>query len=140
MAGDTENLQNFEDGECIFRAGDPTQTMYVVQSGEVEISRTGPGGKVVLALLKRGDFLGEMSLLESLPRNADAHARGATKLLAIQPGGFLLKIRRDPTFAFELMQALSGRIRRTNEKLLEQAEKGAIPGEKLRSILGEGDA
>lgn len=139
MAGSRENIQTFADGECVFRQGDNTQSMYVVQSGEVEVSRHGPGGKVVLAVLKRGDFLGEMSLLESQPRNADAFARGATKLLVIQPGGFLLKIRRDPTFAFELMQALSGRIRRTNEKLLGQAQSGAVPAAEIKTILGEGD-
>lgn len=134
MAGSHENVCTFNDGELIFREGDESHQMYVVQSGAVIISKQG----VVLAELARGDFLGEMSLLESLPRHADARAKGKTKLLMIQPGSFLLKIRRDPTFAFELMQALSGRIRRTNEKLLEQVQSGALPEAELKKILEAG--
>ncbi|MGZ3693499.1 MAG: Crp/Fnr family transcriptional regulator [Bdellovibrionota bacterium] len=133
MAGSQENVSTFADGEFIFREGDDSQQMYVVQSGEVIISKQG----VVLAHLMRGDFLGEMSLLESLPRHADARAKGKTRLLTIQPGSFLLKIRRDPTFAFELMQALSGRIRRTNEKLLQHVQNGGLPESELKKILEE---
>lgn len=132
-----ENIREFEDGEVIFREGEDTRQMYIVQKGSVVISKSGPEGRVELATLERGDFLGEMSLLESLPRNADAHARGKTRLYVIQPGGFLLKIRRDPTFAFELMQALSGRIRRTNEKLLQQLEKSDVQPADLKKILRE---
>jgi hypothetical protein len=53
----------------------------------------------------------------------------------IQPGGFLLKIRRDPTFAFEMLQALSLRIKVSNERLLEVIQKGNIPKEKVEEIL-----
>ena len=131
-----ENVRTYEDGECIFREGDETKHMFVVQAGEVVVSKSSAEGKVVLATLKRGEFLGEMSLLESLPRHADAHAKGKTRLLVIQPGGFLLKIRRDPTFAFELLQALSKRIRVTNEKLLARVAGGALERE-IKKILGE---
>ena len=135
-----ENIREFQDGECIFREGDETQHMFVVQKGEVVVSKKSATGKMVLATLKRGDFLGEMSLLESLPRNADAHASGKTTLLAIQPGGFLLKIRRDPTFAFELLQSLSKRIRHTNERLLSEMQDGMISETELKKILSEGGA
>lgn len=132
-----ENVRTFADGEYIFREGDETQQMFVVQSGEVIISRNSASGTVVFATLKRGDFLGEMSLLESMPRNADARAKGKTTLLAIQAGGFLLKIRRDPTFAFELMQALSRRIRHTNERLIGELQNGALSERELKKILSE---
>jgi CRP/FNR family cyclic AMP-dependent transcriptional regulator len=132
-----ENVREFEDGESIFREGEDTRHMFIVQTGSVVISKNTPNGKVELARLQRGDFLGEISLLESLPRNADAHAKGKARLYVIQPGGFLLKIRRDPTFAFELMQALSGRIRRTNEKLLKQLENKDFQATDLKKILDE---
>ncbi len=142
MAGATqqENIREFEDGEVIFREGEDTRQMYIVQKGAVVISKSGPEGKVELATLQRGDFLGEMSLLESLPRNANAHAKGKTRLYVIRPGGFLLKIRRDPTFAFELMQALSGRIRRTNEKLVKQLEQSNLQAADIQKILDESES
>ena len=134
----TETLREFADGEIVFREGDRSFDMYVVQSGEVVVSK----GGVELARLRRGDFLGEMSLLESLPRSATAKASsGGAKLLCIQPGGFLVKIRRDPTFAFELMQSLSRRIRCTNERLLEGMEQdGALSAENVVQILRKGAA
>ncbi len=142
MAGATQqqNIREFEDGEVIFREGEDTRQMYIVQKGAVVISKSSPEGKVELATLHRGDFLGEMSLLESLPRNANAHAKGKTRLYVIQPGGFLLKIRRDPTFAFELMQALSGRIRRTNEKLVKQLEQSNLQAADIQKILDESES
>ena len=88
-----------------------------------------------MALLKKGDFVGEMSLLESLPRSATARAQGPTKLLAIQPGGFLLKIRRDPTFAFEMLQSLSKRIRVTNDSMLREIGRAESTSESLRAIV-----
>ncbi len=76
-----------------------------------------------------------MSLLESRPRFASAYAKGPTKVLVIKAGGFLLKIRRDPTFAFELLQSLSMRIRVTNERLLAAARAGNLSPELLDEIL-----
>jgi CRP-like cAMP-binding protein len=109
--------------------------MFVVVQGEIEVVKASPRGDLVLARLGQGDFVGEMSLLESPPRSATARACGATKLLAIHPGGFLVKIRRDPTFAFEVMQTLSRRIRTTNESLIrELAESSRSEGHQLDSI------
>jgi CRP-like cAMP-binding protein len=92
--------------------------MYVIKRGAVEVTKSLNGRTVVLATLTRGSFFGEMSLLESLPRNATVRAKGDTQLLVIEPGGLLLKIRRDPTFAFEMLQHMSRRIRDLDEQLM----------------------
>ncbi len=76
-----------------------------------------------------------MALLQGGSRFAGARAKGVTKLLVLQPVGFLLKIRRDPTFAFEMLQALSMRIKVSNERLLEAIQKGNIPKETIEEIL-----
>ena len=131
-----EQIKTFEDGEVIFLEGDSTREMYVVRSGQVEVTKKGAHGKDVhLATLSKGDFVGEMSLLESLPRSATARAKGRTEVLSIHPGGFLLKIRRDPTFAFEIMQTLSRRLRLTNEKLMLEVERGHINRENVQEIM-----
>ncbi|HEY8278593.1 MAG TPA: cyclic nucleotide-binding domain-containing protein [Bdellovibrionota bacterium] len=129
-----ESVREFADGECIFREGESSLEMYVVQSGAVVVKRGSGQNTVQLAVLGRGEFLGEMSLLESLPRSGTAVARGKTRLLCIQPGGFLLKIRRDPTFAFELLQSLSRRIRETNERLHGSAGEGLVDEAALQQI------
>jgi CRP-like cAMP-binding protein len=110
--------------------------MFVVLEGQVSVVKISPrGANITLATLSRGEFLGEMSLLESLPRSATARAVGKVRLLAIHPGGFLLKIRRDPTFAFEIMQSLSRRIRVTSETLMKAMNTGEASAESIRSII-----
>ena len=130
-----EHLRTFEDGDLIFMEGDDSREMYVVVQGEVVVTKQAGAGEVCLATLRKGDFVGEMSLLESLPRSATARAKGATKLLAIQPGGFLLKIRRDPTFAFEMLQSLSKRIRVTNETLMRELGRAGSTTESLKAVI-----
>jgi CRP/FNR family cyclic AMP-dependent transcriptional regulator len=105
------------DGECVMREGDIGAEMFVIQSGQVTISKRMAGRDVVLATLGKGEFFGEMSLLESLPREADARAVGDVTLLVLRPGGLLVRIRRDPTFAIEMLHRLSGRIRTLNAEL-----------------------
>jgi CRP-like cAMP-binding protein len=126
-----QHIVKLTDGDVLFREGDLSREMYIVQKGALEVFKTVEGRKIVLATIERGSMAGEMSLLESLPRSASARAIGDTTLLVFEPGSFLLKIRRDPTFAFELMKHLSGRIRQTNEKLMvlvtaEQLSKNAV--------------
>jgi CRP/FNR family cyclic AMP-dependent transcriptional regulator len=132
----SDSIRAFEPGDIIFSEGDDSREMFVVLEGRVEVVKPNPrGGEVKLASIERGEFLGEMSLLESLPRSATARAVDRVKLLAIQPGGFLLKIRRDPTFAFEIMQSLSRRIRVTNEALIKAMSRGETSVESLRKII-----
>lgn len=114
-----ESIQSYQDGEFIFQEGEQTQEMYIVQTGKVEILKKNGDSEFILASLGRGEFFGEMALLNSEERSASAKSVGETNLLTIAPGGFLLKIRRDPTFAFEMMQIMSVRIRTGNNKLLE---------------------
>lgn len=125
----------FQSGDWIFKEGDEGRDMFIVLAGEIEILRVRAQDEHVLGILKRGDFLGEMSLLESVPRSASARAKGFVRLLVIPPGGFLLKIRRDPTFAFELLQSLSGRIRETNDRLLALLEEEHVQKEELKRLL-----
>ena len=99
------------------RAGDHGAEMYVIQSGRVRITKQMGGREVVLGDLGPGDFFGEMSLLESLPRDADAVAIGETKLLVLNAGSLLVRLRRDPTFALEMLHSLSGRVRTLNAEL-----------------------
>jgi len=122
-----EKVITVSDGEVIFEEGDNDREMFIIQSGEVEIVRNTLAGKVIITTLERGAFFGEMALLESLPRSATARSKGETRLVVVQPGGFLVKLRRDPTFAFELMQQLSRRLRLTHQWLDERYSKDNGP-------------
>jgi CRP/FNR family cyclic AMP-dependent transcriptional regulator len=117
-----ETVRSYADGETIFSEGDSGRDLYIVQRGAVEIRKHTSNGEIALASFGRGHFFGELALLHSLPRSASAVAVGATRLLVLQPGGFLLKIRRDPTFAFEMIQQLSHRVKVSNDRLVSHLE------------------
>jgi transposase-like protein len=130
-----ELVLEFSDGETIFTEGEESREMYIVQSGEVQITKRFSSGEIKLATIAKGDFVGEMALLESLPRSATAKSVGKTRLVVLQPGGLLLKIRRDPTFAFEMLQRLSHRIRHTDKQLFDALQLG-ISVDAIQQIVG----
>jgi CRP-like cAMP-binding protein len=101
--------------------------MFVILRGAVRVSKASPRGELELAVLTKGDFFGEMSVLEGLPRDASAQAVGEAEVLVMTPGALLVRLRRDPTFAFELLRRLSGRVRSLNARLV--ASLGSKNGE-----------
>lgn len=103
----------FRDGEVIVREGEPGREMFVVLSGEAVVQRSG----TVLDRLHKGQFFGEMAVLESLPRDADVVACGDTRVQVLGAGALLVRLRRDPSFGLEIMHALSTRVRALNERL-----------------------
>lgn len=130
-----ELIEEYEDGECIFEEGDLGRDLYIVQSGSVRISKKTATGPVDIAEFKKGEFFGDMALLQSLPRYAAAYAKGETRLLILKPAGFLVKIRRDPTFAFEMLQQLSSRVKLSSDVLLELVRMQNLPAEELQKLI-----
>jgi hypothetical protein len=124
----SEPSRIYQDGELICREGDSTAEMYVIRKGSVRIFKTSPLGEMHLAVLAKGDFFGEMSVLENLPRDANAQALGETEVLVMTPGALLVRLRRDPTLAFELLRRLSGRVRTLNSRLLAALHAAPTPG------------
>jgi CRP-like cAMP-binding protein len=128
-------IQTFEDGEIVVQEGDETREMFVIKEGAIEVFRNVGGHEVRLAVLDRGNFFGEMSLLEGLPRSATARARGKTELVVLRPGTLLLRIRQDPTFAFELLQQMSHRVRQLNDQLVLKVARAEFGNRLARSAF-----
>lgn len=126
-------IQTFEDGDIVVREGEETRELFVIQKGEIEITKLVGGHEIILAVLQRGAIFGEMALLEGLPRTATARARGATALVVLRPGSLLLQIRRDPTFAFELLQQMSRRLRELNDMLVYKVASAEFGNRLARS-------
>jgi len=97
-------------GTVICQEGDPGDTMYIVQSGEVEIQA---GGRVVEIVGPEGIF-GEMALIDQAPRSAAVVARTDCVLAPITQKQFLFMVEETPFFAIRVMQAMSARLRRSN--------------------------
>ena len=104
-------------GEYVFREGDLGTEMYVINEGKVEILNQVGDEEQVLAVLEKGDFFGEMSVLEDLPRAASARAATDVRLLQINGSTFDQLLQTNPEIAVRMMRKLSRRLRETDEML-----------------------
>jgi CRP-like cAMP-binding protein len=125
ITGD-DAVRKFAKGEFVFREGDLGTEMYVLHEGKVEILRTVAGEGRQIAVLEKGDFFGEMSLLEELPRNATARILEDSTLIEINGPLFDRMLRRNPEIAVRIMRKLSRRVRQTDE-YLSRALNGEDP-------------
>jgi hypothetical protein len=132
----------------LFRAGDPGSTLFVVQSGAIELR--GPGGPdvPVLAVMEKGDFFGEMSLLEGTARTVTARAAEASELIEISAPLFDRMLRSNPELAVRMLRKLALRLAEAESRLIAlpsptpesettAAQVAAPPGEAKRMPAGE---
>ena len=99
--------RSFIADDVIFREGHIAEELYVIKSGTVEIH----GGQRVLAILKEGDFFGEMALIDPAPRSASAIAVTDVQLIPISEKQFIELVTETPAFALDLLRILVRRIR-----------------------------
>lgn len=105
-------------GEIIIRAGEPTQSLFVIMSGRVDVSVTGARGKqVILAILRPGDHFGEMSLIDDEPRSADVVARGACELLVLDRTAFLRCLGANFALTMDITRQLVQRLRDADNRI-----------------------
>ncbi|HZI11066.1 MAG TPA: Crp/Fnr family transcriptional regulator, partial [Myxococcus sp.] len=103
-------------GEVIFHQGDVGTALYVIRTGEVAIRLSSSDGKeVILALLDRGDFFGELALLDGEPRSTDAVAREEVDLLSLQREDFRRFLDARPQVALGLLATLSRLVRHVTQ-------------------------
>lgn len=114
----------FESGAALFSEGDEGHEMYVVLEGKVLISKYIPGaGEEALAILERGDFFGEMSLIDGEPRSADARAHGGPlTVLALDQSTIQEMLVLDPQASLDFLKLLcrlvAKRLREIDEKVI----------------------
>ena len=111
----------FAKGSVIFAEGDLGLAMYVIESGTVEIRKKLGGKERVLATLGKGDFFGEMCMLEEeTPRSAAAYAVDDVTAVMIDQSAFTFILKHNPEIAIRMMRKLVIRLQQTTE-LLEDA-------------------
>jgi putative ABC transport system ATP-binding protein len=75
-------------GDALFRQGDPSDRIYIIENGQIDVVRDSPDGEVLLATLGAGEHFGEMGPLFGLPRSATARARTDATLTGYTPAAF----------------------------------------------------
>ena len=110
-------------GEFFFREGDRGESMFVLESGTVDVIRNGGDTPVVLCTLGAGDSFGEMALIDLGPRSASVRAMEDCSGFEIFAGGLFALYERDlEQFALiqmNMARELSRRLRRADDRLLD---------------------
>ena len=120
-----ENLVNLlrrvtlRKGEVLFRQGDEGVSLYLILQGRIRISLSRQLDVVTLAILGQGEFLGEMALLDGLPRSADATALEDSYLYALNRKDFLSFLVNNEKAVHAVLASLSIRLRKTDTLLAE---------------------
>ena len=107
----------YKDGEIICREGEKGTSMFVVQSGTVEVSKNLPEGEMVLRTMTKGEIFGEIALFDRMARSATVKARGEAVVLRVDKKGFFAKACKDPTLTFNILEGMSKRIRDLTREL-----------------------
>jgi CRP/FNR family transcriptional regulator, cyclic AMP receptor protein len=117
--------ERFREGSMIFREGEKGDKLYIVLDGRVRISKFIPGvGEEALAVLDRGDFFGEMALIDDKARSADAKAHeGDATVLSIDRATLNEILSMDPNASLQFLNLLcrmiSRRLREINDKIVQ---------------------
>lgn len=122
MWSEKDITKEFNKDDIIIKEGDPGREMYIIKSGSVDVVKSDGDRDIILATLSRGDFFGEMAILENIYRTATVKAKETSRLIVLTTGNFMIKLKKDPTFAFQIMQKMSRRIRILNEKILKETD------------------
>jgi len=121
----------YQKGDVLFREGEAGEDMYIIQSGAVEVSRHQGEEKIHLNFLEKGDFFGEMALVDNQPRSATATAISRTRLLPVSKNIFTERTVQDGDTVLFLIQAICRRIDRLTQIIRTKAAKNTRLQKKL---------
>ncbi len=117
MFVDKDDYQIIAAGATLFKEGDPGDSMYFVEEGEVEISIHGK----YIETVGEGGILGELALISSEVskhrRSATAVAKTSCKVVAINEKRFTHLVQQTPLFALQIMRVLADRLHRWDDYL-----------------------
>jgi CRP-like cAMP-binding protein len=114
--------RRFGSSEVVFRAGDHSDTCYIVRSGHARAVREHPDGRsITLATFGPGDIFGELAMFDEERRSATIETLEETEAIAILGRDMRRLLREHPEIAIKLIAALGRRLRETNERLARQS-------------------
>ena len=125
-------------GTVLFRAGEAVDAMYLIERGKVRICvQATDGHELTLTELGRGDFFGEMALLEGQRRSANAVVADDARLAVLSREHFLSFMRSTPNVALEMLTALANRLRHTDELLRHSATRNVNEEEAAQLTMAD---
>ena len=116
-------INAFAVDDVIFEEGSTGRELFVVLDGEVEIAKLDGPRKTSIIKLGKGEFFGEMAVIDGSARSATAIASAPnTKVMRINHARFVYLVSQQPAFALMVMDALSKRLRASNAVTYKAAQ------------------
>ncbi|MFH1761883.1 MAG: cyclic nucleotide-binding domain-containing protein [bacterium] len=122
------NVREFKPGEIIYKEGELGKEMLVIKEGLVKIIKNSSQGPVELAQLGPGSIVGEMSLLDNLPRSADIQAVEVTVVSIVNEAIFNSVIAKVPIWLKGIVKIITNRLRDANTKVGKSLLKDKVCG------------
>lgn len=117
------DVVELSEGSVVFHEGEPGREMFVVLSGEIELSRNTRGGQVHVATVAKNDWFGEMSILDILPRPTTARVTSNARLLRLTAHDLDVLYRRDlkayTLLVLNIAREMSRRLRLADGRLVD---------------------
>ena len=108
-------INEFDVGDVIFEEGSTGRELFVVLDGRIDIVKKSGASKTVIVRLSKGEFFGEMAVIDGSARSATAvSAAPNTRVMRINHARFVYLVSQQPAFALMVMDALSKRLRASN--------------------------
>src|ERR1043165_4314469 len=108
-------INEYDVDDVIFEEGSTGRELYVVLDGKVDIAKMNDGVRPPIVPLGKGEFFGEMAVIDGSSRSATAIAAAPnTKVMRINHARFVYLVSQQPAFALMIMDALSKRLRASN--------------------------
>ena len=118
------SYETFQDGQVIFADGSNGDWIYVLDEGEVEISKMAGDRRIIIEVLKPGDIFGEMAYIDKTPRSATATAKGRTVVGIVDRVFFDKEFNKLSADFQQMLKTVAFRLRKTTEKSLETQKGG----------------
>ena len=119
----TSERVNYDPGKDLFKQGDPGDAAYIILDGEADIIVNTPGGELVVASMKKNDFVGDIAILCDVPRTATVRATKPLSTLVITKDLFFQLVTEFPDMSVEIMRELAQRLHKTTQDLLAARAK-----------------
>jgi CRP/FNR family cyclic AMP-dependent transcriptional regulator len=113
------SYETFQDGQIIFKEGSNGDWIYVVEEGEVEISKNVGGQNIVIETLKESDVFGEIAYIDKTPRSATATAKGTTVVGIIDRDFFDAEFNKISADFQKVLKTVAFRLRKTTQRSVE---------------------
>jgi CRP-like cAMP-binding protein len=108
-------INEFAVNEVIFEEGSTGRELFVVLDGRIDIVKLNGASKTLIVTLGKGEFFGEMAVIDGSARSATAIAAAPnTRVMRINHARFVYLVSQQPAFALMVMDALSKRLRASN--------------------------